>query len=491
MTDSPNREKCGDAPAAAAPVSATNSTPAKNDALATISSRLSLGVLGLLLLCYGYVHQDYTGGTSLSRLDLLQALVRQGTLCIDRYQRNTSDKALFKGHYYSDKAPGVVVLALPAFAVGEVLASDTTSVDASWNDNWLFPSWLATTGSVALLTALGGACYFAWLCRWVSPTTALVAALALFLGAAPFPYATMLFSHGMVIGLLSITLWAIGREQEGQRIQVGRFSLDGYLLAGFCCGWVLASEFTAGLVVAGIFVWVCATGWRSAMRFCLASVPPLLLIPAYSWACFDSPFTLGYDHQATFPAMKEGLYGIGWPDAPTGLKLLFSPDRGLFFWSPFLLMAAAGFPVLFKRSRSLFWLCLAVTVAQIVVISGEVWDWRAGWTLGPRYLSPMLPLLALPAALGIQRFPRLGCGLALLSVLLTGTGTVVNATPRYEITNPLMELHLPGLWKGEVTHNLGQMLGLPGLWSLAPLVVLAVCYLWWMWTQLRELDRPD
>ena len=491
MTDSPHSEESSNAPAAGASMAAARPDSAREKARATMPRSLSLSVFGLLLLCYMYVHQDYSGGTSVSRLDLLQALVRHGTLCIDRYHRNTSDKALFKGHYYSDKAPGVAVLALPAFAVGEVLAGDTTSVDASWNDNWLFASWLATAGSVALITALGGACYLAWLCRWVTPTMALIATLALFLGAAPFPYATMLFSHGMVIGLLSITLWAIGREQERQRIQVGRFSLDGYLLAGFCCGWVLASEFTAGLVVAGIFVCVCATGWRSAMRFCLASVPPLLLIPAYSWACFGSPFTLGYGHQATFPAMKEGLYGIGWPDAPTGLKLLFSPDRGLFFWSPFLLLAAAGFPALFKRSRPLFWLSLAVTVVQTLVISGEVWDWRAGWTLGPRYLSPMLPLLCLPAALGIERLLRLGCGLAFLSILLTGTGTVVNATPRYEITNPLMELHLPGLWKGEVTHNLGQMLGLPGLWSLTPLVVLAVCYLWWMGTQLRELDHPD
>lgn len=450
---------------------------AKEKAHPTMPCSLSLSVFGLLLLCYVYVHQDYSGGTSVSRLDLLQALVQHSTLCIDRYHHNTSDKALFKGHYYSDKAPGVVVLALPAFALGQVVTSDTEFADASWNDNWLLPSWVATAGSVAPITALGGACYLAWLCRWVTPTIALIATLALFLGAAPFPYATMLFSHGMVIGLLAITLWAVSREREGQSIALGAFTVSGYSVAGFCCGWVLASEFTAGLVVAGILLWVWTAGWRPAMRFCLASVPPLLLIPAYSWACFGTPFSLGYDHQATFPAMKEGLYGIGWPDAPTGFKLLFSPDRGLFFWSPFLLMAAAGFPVLFKRSRSLFWLSLAVSVVQTLVVSGEVWDWRAGWTLGPRYLSPMLPLLALPAALGMQRLPRLGLGLAILSILLTGIGTLVNATPRYEVTNPLMELHLPGLWQGELTHNLGRMLGLPGLWSLVPLGVMAGFYL--------------
>lgn len=43
---------------------------------------------------------------------------------------------------------------------------------------------------------------------------ALITTLAVFLGAAPFPYATMLFSHGMVVGLLAIALWAIGKNAE-------------------------------------------------------------------------------------------------------------------------------------------------------------------------------------------------------------------------------------------------------------------------------------
>jgi hypothetical protein len=260
------------------------------------------------------------------------------------------------------------------------------------------------------------------------------------------------------------------------------------LLAGFCCGWVLASEFTAGLVVLSVFGLVAASGWRHVVRFFLAALPPLLLIPAYSWVCFGTPFTLGYSHQATFPEMREGLYGIKWPNGEVALQLLFSPDRGLLFWSPFLLMSLAGFAELRSRSRAFFWLCLVVPIVHTVVISGEAWDWRAGWTLGPRYLSPMLPLLALPAALGTQRFPRVGLGLAVLSLLLTGMGTLINATPRYEINNPLTELHVPALLKGEVTYNLGRMLGLPRAWSLLPLFALAALYLHGIRQRIKRLE---
>jgi hypothetical protein len=52
-----------------------------------------------------------------SRLDLLHALVVQGTVSIDAYHENTPDKAAYDGHYYSDKAPGTGALALLRNAV--------------------------------------------------------------------------------------------------------------------------------------------------------------------------------------------------------------------------------------------------------------------------------------------------------------------------------------------------------------------------------------
>ncbi|WP_447406262.1 hypothetical protein, partial [Clostridium perfringens] len=38
---------------------------------------------------------------------------------IDRYQTLTIDKAMFDGHYYLDKAPGMTLIALPAVALAD------------------------------------------------------------------------------------------------------------------------------------------------------------------------------------------------------------------------------------------------------------------------------------------------------------------------------------------------------------------------------------
>lgn len=90
----------------------------------------------LLVLLLGYVHQrQFDSATPVSRLALLQAVVEDGTLQIDRYRTSTPDVALWQGHYYSDKAPGTAAVALPGFALGAVVsrvAGLVESAPASW-----------------------------------------------------------------------------------------------------------------------------------------------------------------------------------------------------------------------------------------------------------------------------------------------------------------------------------------------------------------------
>jgi hypothetical protein len=413
-----------------------------------------------------------------------------GGIAIDQYGGNTSDTAEFEGHLYSDKAPGTVVVAVPAFTLGALLLR-AMGQDLDSAFGWLLSSWIACVGSVGTVAGLGMAAMFFWLAKRVAPAEAFFTSLATFLGAAPLPYATMMFSHSLVVGLIAIAVWAA--ERQG-RCAPGRprcgflawFRANRWdLLTGFVCGWALASEYTAGLVIAGLFVWVTSQGWRRAVPFCLAAFPAVLLIPFYSWLCFGKPFTLPYSLNTTFPEMKEGLYAIGWPDPETAFNLLFSPARGLFFWSPFLLMAAVGYRTLMRIDSRLFWLTYAVPVVQIAVIAGRTWDWPAGPTLGPRYLAPILPLLALPSALGVQRLPKTGLLLGGYSVAITTLATLINASPPYNgYPNPLLDLHLPMLMRGELAPNLGTLVGLPPFASVALFYALLIAAVCWVWHEL-------
>ncbi len=427
--------------------------------------RVGCGIWSLFFVALSYIHQDPTfSPTALSRLDVLHALAH-GRLSIDAYEENTPDKAVYHGHYYSDKAPGTVALALIPFAsAARILSLGGADLDSK--DGWLFSSWLACAGSIGIITSLGALAMFAWLSKYVSAKWAILTTVTVFLGAAPLPYSTMMFSHSSVIGLLAIAIWALGIGTAEASIgdnEVGKRMVANWrdMIAGFACGWVLASEYSAGLVVAALLLWVISNRRQGAFYFCAFAIPPLLLIPAYSWACFGDPWTLAYSYQASFPPMKEGIYAIKWPDPETALKLLFSPARGLFFWTPFFIMAGFGYWYLIRKSQRLFWYMYVPPLLQVVIISGRVWDWPAGPTWGPRLLSPMIPLLALPCAYGVKRFPWLGLPLAAYSLLVTTLATLTNACPPFqEHPYPLLDFNIPILLKGTLSPNLGLVVGL-------------------------------
>lgn len=124
---------------------------------------LRWGVFGLLLFGLVWTHQRFfEAPTPVSRLDLLRAVVLHGEVHIDRYHTNTLDKAVWGGHFYSDKAPGTVVLALPGFAIAAAVVS-LLGLHVDAGPGALVCSWVASASSNGLLAAAGGVALWLWL----------------------------------------------------------------------------------------------------------------------------------------------------------------------------------------------------------------------------------------------------------------------------------------------------------------------------------------
>src|SRR6201993_1415914 len=139
-----------------------------------------LGMVTFLSFIYFY---EGGGWNQNSRFDLLRAIVEQHTLTIDAYHENTQDKAHYRGHYYSDKAPGQVFLAVPfALAARPVLRIARIDPASARGEFWL--SYLVTAWAVALPTALAGVClYFLALRFGGSSSGAAFGGMVLALGA--------------------------------------------------------------------------------------------------------------------------------------------------------------------------------------------------------------------------------------------------------------------------------------------------------------------
>ncbi|NOS67678.1 MAG: hypothetical protein HOO67_04925 [Candidatus Peribacteraceae bacterium] len=439
--------------------------------------RTPLAVFLLLLFSYAYINQGW-GWNQNSRLDVLHALFVKHTITIDAYEENTGDKEKLNGHFYSEKAPGMILVAAPAF----LLAYGTlhlSGINIDGATGWKISDRVTTAGSVGLLAALGGMCLFLLLRRRMDPRLALIATLAVFLGSLPFPYATMMFSHGAIMGLFAIALWVFDLRDRHPK----KGAQYDYLL-GFLCGLAVSCEYPAAIGAGMFFLLTLLRGWKSAARFVAASILPLLTIPLYNWAVSGSFLSLGYG-RVDFAGMQDGFFGVTLPKSEAVRGLLFSHFRGLFFWSPFLLLSAVGYPVLYRRSQRLFWMTLLVPVAYVCFATSYAY-WDGGFAFGPRHLSAAVPFLAIAAAFGLEKLSLTGTALAAASILMTTFATFVNAMPPNEFHRPLFEFYPRDFSEGKMAWNLGRSLGLSGAWGMAVWAAISAVAVTGIFYQLRE-----
>ncbi len=132
----------------------------------------------------------------------------------------------------------------------------------------------------------------------------------------------------------------------------------------------------------------------------------------------------------------------------------------------------------------LFWISYLVPMLQLGLISGYYTP-DAGRILGPRLLSPVLPLLALPAAFGLSRFPRCGFTLVLISTIFIGWTTAVGAILPLESRHPILDVYLPAFRNVQVSYNLGQAVGCSGLAGTVPLYLFTLLGFAYSWRQLK------
>src|SRR6185437_8365130 len=154
-------------------------------------------VAATLFISYAYFYQG-TGWNQNSHFDLARALAEQHSVRIDRYQWNTGDKAFYQGHYYSDKAPGLSLGALPAIPAAGMLARvfHVPRLPA-------LQLYLATGLTSSLAMALAAAVLFLMLLNWNIRSGAAAFTVAVFgLGTPMWIYATQFWGHALASACL-------------------------------------------------------------------------------------------------------------------------------------------------------------------------------------------------------------------------------------------------------------------------------------------------
>lgn len=122
------------------------------------------------------------------------------------------------------------------------------------------------------------------------------------------------------------------------------------------------------------------------------------------WGFFDPRRVYGKRREFSLEVLPEGLPG-----------LFFDQEFGLFIYAPIFALSLAGFRELWRRERGLA--VAALFAAAGVIATASVWPmWRGGFNPPSRFLTPLLPILAVTLALSLKR------GLRPSTALLAGWG---------------------------------------------------------------------
>ncbi|MBM3770651.1 MAG: hypothetical protein FJW27_05050 [Acidimicrobiia bacterium] len=488
------------------------------------------GLFLLLFLSYAYFYQA-GGWNQNSRFALVRAITNDWSLRIDAYQGNTGDKAFFEGHYYSDKAPGLALMALlvvePARLVYQAVGGDPETFSGL-----ALLSWLATVFTVGLFTAWAGVVLFDLVQEWGFGTdAALFCALVFGLATPMWFLATIFIGHALSAACLVIAFAAAyGVSAEQTRAPVRplpwsahseqRDRLHG-LVVGLGSGWATVTEFPAAVPAVILALWVAASGlrlgrtratrivgWMAGSALTCAAVSMV-----YQYLCFGTPFHIAYSsEQGDFGGMQRGLFGITRPTWSAMSQILFSEYRGLFPLSPLMFIAPVGLWLLWRRGGTVRQASVVAAVIALyyVLFNSSYHYWEGGWSLGPRHLSPALPFLCLglgPMWHGARRTARSGLlAAAMLSVFISLVAVSTMVQPPANVSRPFRELIWPAFRDGDLalntqtmvhhavdaslwrTHedpkaafNLGMQVGLTGHTSLLPLLAGWLLCGAWMW----------
>ena len=340
------------------------------------------------------------GNQDATRMCLTRALAH-GHLTIDDCIGDSGDRSLYGGHLYSDKAPGMSVLAIPVAEAVRLRTPDR------WNfggDPRLWVVRVLTSGLAFVLAAFLVGRVSEGLARgWGG-----LSLVTFSLGTLMVTFAASNFSH-VPTAALAFGAFVLAWSRRP-------------FLGGLVAGLALLVEYEAAAVVVLLGAYVALLGLRPLVRFAAGVIPGAVLLGAYAWLAFGAPWhnPLSYSDNEYQEAHASGILGI---TAPTthAVRLVLVGDRGLLVNSPVLAVAAAGLWLLWRRRlRVEAALCAAITTVFLVAEFGY-FDPYGGDSPGARYLVPALPFLCVGLAPAFARARLLTTVLAAWSVIAATT----------------------------------------------------------------------
>lgn len=318
----------------------------------------------------------YTHGDAYYSLLASESIIKHGTTSLDSYCGSVitdcdHNYRIMKvnGRHYDYLPAGSTIVSVPFVAAANLLGISMVK----------YEDYMQRVLAYGCLLAIAFLLYFIAV-RFLSVRSSVFISLSFLFGTAIIStLGAALWSHDFaMVFALSAIFFSFKLCFDGDKKQT--------LIVGLCLFLAYFCRPTLSLLSPFILLFVFSYDKKSAIKCALylgLFLVAFFLFNQYSYGTFSTPY---YLHM---------LYGAGkseWvTDALYGT--LFSPSRGLFVFSSFILILILfgfGYRKLENYKKSWMWIAIAWPIVHWISIS-QFSDWWAGYAFGPRYMVDCLP----------------------------------------------------------------------------------------------------
>ena len=323
------------------------------------------------------------------------------------------DIGYYDGRFYSLFPPGLPLLAIPFFLLGEM-----------FNLAQLFTFAVVPLFSIGVMVLLFKISLEIFK---FSRNVSIIPAFLFAFGTTSWNYATTFFQHSASTFFILLAFYSVWRfrQENSYRWLWG-------IIIWTCAGFSLYLDYPNGFLmipVIAYFFWTSIQFIKESSSFKIsfhhsfltASIVFLILFSAQlylnqkhfdSWKTFSNTLIM-YD--GNIETAKKRLAdpniirneqklreGFVENRILKGVRvLLFAPDKGLFVFSPVFLLSLFGLYKLRKKFTEEGVVLLGLVAVNLLFYS-SFWDPWGGWSYGPRYLIPSMAILSIFVAAWIE-----------------------------------------------------------------------------------------
>ncbi|MFX1465759.1 MAG: hypothetical protein ACFFA5_04740 [Promethearchaeota archaeon] len=418
--------------------------------LEKISEILKSTRFQLFVITFFFYIQLITGFHSInekSRFALILAIVEDQSFIINKYAYLTQyvDISLYNGNYYSDKGPGLAFIGVPFYIIGKFLINQGFL---------LFEIAFYLIILSAFVTALSIVLIYDTCINifQISKNASILVGLIYGFGTIALFYSKSFFSHSFAAFLLLLSFY-FGMKA----IKFNEKTETYFFISGLAMGLLATIEYFPFLVIIPLAIYFVKNNVKKNLIFFMFPIIVVLILHGvYNYICFENPLTPPYyyeqseDHSTIDYFIQTPIY-IGL------FGQLFSIYRGLFFYSPILLLTFHGTYRFIKvyRAESILYLTSFAMILSIYSMN----EWWGGNCYGPRYILAVIPFITIPISVTIEEYRNNKLFWVLFSILFGLSvfnifiGTITFSHTAFISQNPIMTSLLLAL-DGEVDYGL-------------------------------------